>query len=368
MKPKTKRIIGNLFAALIKNDRAIDGAKTSPWWIGLILFVVGTFLPIIPIMTTTSKTYGASFLSSYTYGYETGLAATTLSLEAEHYSFEVNDNKTLDAKKDGVLIEHTWVEESDKLPKDEKPIASYNSVRLVNGNDVTEKAFEVYFSDRDYNKGTKTIVSLISAIEAKEYVKGTTNLYVPAEGVTKPETYTPSYVLIYSTGIYSKIYKTGTTTAVSSSYKGNNWASFPSGYELISKTVNVEGLDKAITNVAYVNGVVDNWKGVYNVAYTTQKQINFWFSSGLYYAIYLVLGLFMGLMIFLLTRGKHNPNRGLKLGTCMNISWWIDLTPGLLAMVLGFMFSQAAGIGYIVLLGMRTMWLSMRQLNPQTQA
>ena len=55
MKIETRRTVRNLFASIIKNDAAIDGAKTAPWWIALILFFVGSFLPIIPIMVNASK-------------------------------------------------------------------------------------------------------------------------------------------------------------------------------------------------------------------------------------------------------------------------------------------------------------------------
>ena len=72
----------------------------------------------------------------------------------------------------------------------------------------------------------------------------------------------------------------------------------------------------------------------------------------------------MGLLMFLLTRGKNNPNRNLNLWVTTKISMWIDFTPGLLAMGIGFFYLPAAGIGYIALIGIRTMWLSMRQLNP----
>ena len=75
----------------------------------------------------------------------------------------------------------------------------------------------------------------------------------------------------------------------------------------------------------------------------------------------------MGLLMFLLTRGKNNPNRGLTFWITCKISAWIDFTPGLLAMILGFIWPAAAGLGYIVLIGLRTMWLSMRQLNPAAQ-
>ena len=75
----------------------------------------------------------------------------------------------------------------------------------------------------------------------------------------------------------------------------------------------------------------------------------------------------MGLMMFLLTRGKNNPNRGLTFFITCKIDAWITFTPALLGMILGFIWNAAAGLGFIVLIGLRTMWLSMRQLSPTQQ-
>jgi hypothetical protein len=75
----------------------------------------------------------------------------------------------------------------------------------------------------------------------------------------------------------------------------------------------------------------------------------------------------MGLMMFLLTRGKRNPNRNLNFWITTKIAAWICFTPAVLAMIVGFVWSAAAGIGFIVLMGLRTMWLSMRQLSPAMQ-
>ena len=102
-----------------------------------------------------------------------------------------------------------------------------------------------------------------------------------------------------------------------------------------------------------------------NDSYINQRVKTFWMNSGLYYGIYLVLGVFMGLMIFLLTRGKANPNRGLTFWITTKISWIACVAPAILAMIAGFFWSMAAGLGFIVLFGLRIMWLSMRSLSPQ---
>ena len=78
---------------MIKNDSAIDGAKTAPWWIAVIMFIIGTFLPLIPIMVNNSKTYGAQYISSTVYGYEQGLATGAKTLKEAGYEFVEADIK-----------------------------------------------------------------------------------------------------------------------------------------------------------------------------------------------------------------------------------------------------------------------------------
>lgn len=359
MKDKTKRTVKILFASLVKNDSAVEGAKTAPWWIAVILFVIGTFLPIIPIMVNVSKTYGASYIAKNVYGYEQGLTSCGIALKAEGYSFTVENNELI-ARKGETILSNTWVEVDGV--NDETPIATYETHR----EGVVTKSLEIYYSDRPYSSGKVNITALRKVIEARKYLvsESTPVLYDATRDGKKASVYTPSYLILYKGGMYSHIYITGTTSSASSTYSGCDWkhAQFT---ELLDYLLTVNGIEQDIYNNLYVNGVLENMKVVANDAYKNQKTYTFWFQSGLYYGIYLLLGFFMGLMMWLLTRGKNNPNRNLSIFVAFKISWWIDFTPGLLAMILGFIWAQAAGLAYIVLIGLRTMWLSMRSLNPQ---
>ena len=357
MKDTTKRTVKNLFASLIKNDSAIDGAKTAPWWIAVILFVIGTFLPIIPIMVNNSKTYGAQYISGNIYGYEQGLATTAIELKEKGYAFKVSNNNLIETY-NGEEVKETY-EVVDGFSKDETAIAEYITKR----NGVEQYSFQIFYSDRPYNKGTKSIAKLIQTIESRQYVVGTTQRFDSEIHDKKSALYNPSYLLLFKEGFYSKVYKTDTRTAAAATYTGYDWknAKFD---ELLTNILAVTNVDQNLADINYVKGVLNNFKVIANDSYKNQKTYTFWFQSGLYYGIYLALGVFMGLMLFLLTRGKNNPNRNLTLWVGIKISWWITLTPAILAMILGFIWSQAAGLAYIVLIGLRTMWLSMRSLNP----
>lgn len=355
MKYETKRTLRNLFGSIIKNDAAIEGAKTAPWWIALILFLIGSFLPIIPIMVNASKTYGASFIAGTTYGYDQALATCGLKLKADSYGFKVS-NHELVASKDGNDLTQTWVDNMDL-----NPIATYDTV----SGGITKKALNIYYSDRPKSGATKSINEMIKIIEGTKYVVDTNRPY-NAETDGEASTYVPSYLILFRTGSYSKIYKPNTETAASASYTGMDWK-HTEDMDLLETVTTVASVEANPLDANYVAGVMSNWTKVFNVAFQSQKTYNFWFTSGLYYGIYLVLGIFMGLMMFLLTRGKSNPNRGLTFFVTCKIDAWITFTPALLGMILGFIWNAAAGLGFIVLIGLRTMWLSMRQLSPTQQ-
>ena len=70
MKPKTKKFLSNFFFGLFSNDHAIEGSKSNPWWVALIIALFAVILPVIPITVSQSRTYGASFLAGYIYRFD----------------------------------------------------------------------------------------------------------------------------------------------------------------------------------------------------------------------------------------------------------------------------------------------------------
>lgn len=364
MTAKTKHTLKLLFGNLVNNNIAIEGAKTLPWWIATLMFVIGSFLPVIPIMVNSSKTKGQDFVSSYTYSYDQGLVTCGVELKNEDlYKFEVKEGQLIGSHRDNVAdefvtMENTWVES-----KDLTPIATYN--RVFEGK--TERSLNIYYTDRPLNGKVNSVNSLIGEISKQKYVLGTEEIYdaaVHTEVDVKKGVYIPSYLVLYKDGLYSTIYKTGTTTGFKSTYVGLDWkhADFEN---LLDRVTTVEGKEINLNDKTYVDASFANWKAIFNDSYINQRVKTFWMNSGLYYGIYLVLGVFMGLMIFLLTRGKANPNRGLTFWITTKISWIACVAPAILAMIAGFFWSMAAGLGFIVLFGLRIMWLSMRSLSPQ---
>lgn len=359
MKASTKENLGNIFGSLISNQRAINGAKRNPWWAALIMFVLAIILPVIPLTVTVANSYGASFLAGNTYGYESQITEASLDLYVDGYKFEVTDYNYLTATKDGVELNS----------------ATYNdtvAISTVHNTVTNEIDFEVYFSYRTF-AGNSGIKSLVDELLKVRYQKNTT-IQAPAgtENSEDATYYRPSFIILFPEGSYEYVAKAKTYDMAAQ--QSGDWKNTPVGTNLLESVLTVEGYtlpttaDEAealLRNGAYVSGVLNNWKTIYNQAYIATKNNSLLFQSLLFLGIYALLVLFMGLMIFLLTRGKKNPFNYLNIWVCEKIAMWASLCPGILAMILGFMLSNYAVMFFIILVGIRTMWLTMKQLRPQ---
>lgn len=361
MKDRTKEKLGDFLLSHFSNARAISAAKTNHLIFAIIFFLIGNFLPIIPIMVNAGTAYGSSFLSGNTYGLEISMSEQTHEI-SENYDFKVNDeNQLLVYDKSGNALNRTEAEEK-------QPIVPH----YVNSN-TNQIDLEIYYLNRpetSKDKNEKTVKSFVTELNEKTYKAGTTELYTKTDKNDTTIVYQPSYIVLYPQGMVMAVYAEKSTSVASASYGGLDWKRFDKNVDIIgalSKVLddNSSEIEYNLRNSKYTDGVLKNWKGLFDKAYLNRKTLNFWATSGMYYGIYLALTIFMGLLIFLLTRGKKNPYNYLSILTCEEIEAWICFAPALLGMIVGFIFAKFAVMAYIMLLGLRTMWLSMKQLRPQ---
>ena len=384
MKESTKRTLTNLLVSNFKNDSAIDGAKTAPWWIAIILMIVGTFLPIIPLMVNVSKTYGASFIANQSFGFEKYETALALELKEQGYDFKINESNELLRYKNDVYEAMPRAIATEKVP-----VAQY----VVKENDGSERiGLQLFYSERvDTGVTDEKVSTLTKVLNSMKYIVGTTILadseegqaYIESESATLSEGekssityYRPNYILLYKKGLYVYMTKPGTDKKQTS--MSGDWVHSEKDVGLLSRVLEVEDIPVSFekdTNDSYVllrktaftTGVKKNFNKIFNEVYLTSKNKTFWSYCGIFYGVYLVLVAFMGLMLFLLSRGKNNPMNYLTYWTTFKMACWSTLAPGVLAMVLGFLLASYATLFFIILYGLRIMWMSMRQLRPVAQ-
>lgn len=347
MSPKTKKFLSNFFFGLFSNDHAIEGSKSNPWWVALIIGLVSVFIPVIPLSVAQANTYGASFLSNYTYRYDQNIVTLTKELALANKEFKVNNDHFLEYYDNGALV--NYAKEEDDLT----PIIGHVSTA------TNEYELLIYYSQRDRSG----IQKMLDTVNKTYYTEGTTTVNTSEAG----SMYLPSYTILFKEGIYTRINKENSTEVGNGTYTSyaTDWKHFEVGFELIKGALPKDKTAATMDIYKDKDEVFNNWKEYYNKSYLSQKTYNVWMMSLVFLGIYAGLTIVMGLLIFLLTRGKNNMFNYLKFIDTLKIVWWATLSPAILAMIVGFIFSQFAQMAFIILLGLRVMWISMKQLRPQ---
>ena len=353
MKKLSKETSYNLkigFGSLISNQSCIEAGKSLPWWIAIILGLVATFIPVIPVMTNIAKTNGENFISStYNYSFDTNGAMAALKMKNDGIEFIVDDDHYL-----------------SYYVNDEKQNPTEPVLLSENVNAITDQYD--YLAYWLVDTADKTVTDHYNEIIAKQYVIGTTNIKTDADA-EGTKYYIPTIFFFYKEGNSCYLAKNNDTTAANK-FTGD-YINIKSGTHLIERLLTVDGMEipAEINDMSgtYIAGVYNNYKVFYNESYLDIKSKSLIYSTFIYWSIYIGLTLFLGLLIFLLTRGKRNFNNYLKWYQCLCISGWASFTPGLLAMILGFIMVNYAIMFFILLMGVRIMWLSMKQLSPTYQ-
>lgn len=345
MKPKAKSFLSNFFIGLFSNKKAIEGSKTNPWWVALIIGLASALLPVIPIAVSQARSYGASFISGNVYKFDDNLANTVKDLYDEGVEFKVNGDHLLEYYVNDKLT-------GRDLASDTEPIAEYINTF------THQYELRVYYTERSAQDMRG---AMVDAINAKSYIVGSTNAYESGDS----QIYAPSYIILGKEGIYTRINKTNTTELSSQTGFASDWKHFEIGKNLIRDSLpeNVDEFNP--NNYEQRDKLFNNWKEYYNDSYLNQRTYNTWVTSSIFLSIFIGLIFFMGLLVFLLTRGKSNMFNYLKFMDCEKIVWWAALSPAILALAFGFIFTQFAQMIFIILLGLRVMWISMKQLRPQ---
>ena len=352
MKERTKEILRDGFGSLINNSAALRGGKNGPLWLTILFFIFSIILPIVPIFVSQANIKGSSFLNTYSYSLEKNVTAVALTLKDRNVELVLSEEHLLTIKENGNQIDYS-------IYGSDKPFAVYE-------NSVTKQYdFVLYVSDASKASEQKVVNT---AINAKTYTLGSTTASAAAEG-----SYTPSYMVLYPNSLSVVIYGNNATKAVASSYAGdyktmkataNGLTYLLSVNDKDGNAITHENISEWLIDEQYTAGVLANFKRIMNKSYDTLKIKNTWGSSGIYLAIFFGLSVLMGFLMWILTRGKNNPNNYFSPWLTQKIEARLALTPALLTLIIGFFLVQYAPMIFILTLGLRVMWISMKELRP----
>ena len=360
MKKLSKETSYNLrtgFGTLVSNQSCIEAGKSLPWWIAIIIGLVGTFIPVIPTMVNIAKTNGDSFISgTYNYSFDTNASIATLQMYNDGIEFEADEEHYLTYYKNN----------EENVPVAQKPTEPVLLTSHVNSLSGQYDVLAYWLVDTQ----EKTVNDFYKQYINNKYISNS----VTPGGENDPEGttyYIPTILFYHKEGIAMYLPKANSTTTATS-FSGD-FINTPAGTKINERLLTVDGIEGIPANINdmsgnYIAGVYKNYKAFYNESYLATKNRSMIMSTFIYWGIYVGLTLFLGLLIFLLTRGKRNFNNYLKWYQCMSIAAWASFTPGVLGMILGFLMASYAIMFFILLMGVRIMWLSMKQLSPTYQA
>ena len=91
-----------------------------------------------------------------------------------------------------------------------------------------------------------------------------------------------------------------------------------------------------------------------------------WVTFGIYCGVNGSIIILMGLIIWLMCRGKNNPNNKIKIWETYSMAFWAAGSPAILSLF-AFLMPQIGMMIFIMLYAFRIMYLSMKHLRPVYQ-
>ena len=184
MKKLSKETSYNLrtgFGTLVSNQSCIEAGKSLPWWIAIILGLVATFIPVIPMMVNISKTTGETFINAtYNYSFDKNGTIANVQLKNKGVDFVVDENHYLTYTENGTA---NVDQATTRLTEYVDPLTNQYTVVSYWLKDTEEKNVDAQYQE----------------IISKQYIIGGTAEKSDSdpEGTTY---YVPTYIFYYKEG------------------------------------------------------------------------------------------------------------------------------------------------------------------------
>lgn len=354
---------------LINNNACVEAGRTKEKKYSLVAIafaLLGLFLAVLPICVTGFKQQGSAWLDT---GYTSNLdkawkefasIATSCNLSVgvsedhELFCFNWNENfrdtSALVRNKNGDIISDPkynltglarYVYRTNLNPNDNKTLTDFVDIYIFNQADnVIQGTVEQLLKNENpysYNNDDKYL-----------------ELQEDENGVFHKVERSTTLMVFGRNSFYCYLFQPNNITAKASFYGDyNNFIG-----DFVKFVVRENSTDKQI---------IDNLKDLSNRGYITIRWNNTWRQTCIILGVDAGIILFLGTMIFVLTRGKNNPYRIFTFWDAQKITYYAVLTPGILGL-LGFLIPNMAMMMFILGAGVRVMWLNMRTLNYKTAA
>ncbi len=313
---------------LWSNEAVLNTGLKTKWYIAVIIGLLSIIFSVIPLTVHSATSSGSKFVdTTYIYNYDEGF-----------YSF------LEDANSKGYTINFDKANASSKLTG--TTTSSTNNYLLYEHSDTA----------LDKHTTSKVDFQVYYFPEGVDF--STTQATINALGANSTSGRDVSYIIFGTKYFASALYKPGSYTSVGG--VNGDYANLTSEFTSLNSflvTNKTTRNDNATASLALL-------KTFMNEVYLNNRVLYTWMQVGVILAVNSSITLLMGLVLFLMTRGKNNPNNYIKFQQCFNMGYLAAMAPALLGLILGFIFSGYEIMLYVIIYGFRIMWLSMKALSP----
>lgn len=358
-----------VFQSLYKNTAAVEGGRFAPTWLSILIFFLSIIFATIPQVITIGRTKGEDILNKNLYHTEVALVDFGNTLK----------DKNLDLIYEEGSNGYNLNDVSDTEGNNWESAFSENKTVLTDSEN-SEVNFH-YYSFKDIRLTTRTVDGVVTYVDEEfEYLKvyyvgNIENVFTLNKQIQTPARALFSHfssitdgkdisstIIFDKQNIFFNLYN-----PVNIGKKDQKAVSFIGNASALTEKLSIAELITKVdeNDINYTQKVVNNFKSYLNKMYTPVKNSNMLYASGITSAFYALLGLLIGLVTFLITRGKFNPYREFTFFQSMRIGAWLILSPALITLVLAsFLGGQLGSMMFVMLVGIRSVWVSMRTLRP----
>jgi hypothetical protein len=341
---KTLKLI---FQSLFSNGPVME-AKNQPWYVALVLFFVSILLATFPTFTQINNQEGSNFLSGNTYSIENALVLFSETLKEEDVRLVVTSRTEGDTTFDELNNQgDAWGSVfTATLPG--HPTFPYFQYSVNN-----QVRLRVFYQGENSDETTGALANALLALP------------------TGDDTIA-SFLLLGKEAVYMYVYNPAALTANTASGESyvtafsGTYNEVPIGTNLGNFVVtDVDGNPITQSDLTlYTRVVFNRWLNFFDQSFSFTKTQLLFVQTGLTFVVNSIMALLMSVVIFIMTRGKNNPNKHFRFSSTMKIGAWSLLSPAILTLVAGALFPEFAGTAFVLFVGLRLMWLSSRYLRP----
>lgn len=297
------------------NNGIVKEIGIRHWISSIFIFLVSIFISVIPVLTTEATRNGSSSINNQ---YNDVLVESL-------YNY-VNSDETLDFQ----IIDH---KASLVLGNNENALYTYER---------GTSRIDYYFFDT--NEGMPSLSE-----QANSLLENNPNIQ--------------SYFFISTSSFQVHLTNPSSGQVVGMVNGGYNHIDNITSFKNYIK----EGVDETLTISEIKTAYNEKINEFFDLGYLDLRGQQVGMTVGICLGINAGITIIVVPILFLMTRGKNNPNRSIKFYQIMGVGFHATLSPAILALIIGYIMGgafQYMSMLYVMCYGFRAMWLAMKYLRP----